>query len=131
MRKTLFAFLQDELFHCFKTRPPKICDKCCLVVCSETCPAGPNHSADCLTLSKLLVRRNTDVEKRFFELAPCLGVIRLIRLKKSGADPVNQLISARDKTFRLAEWEEKIVETLAGSNSLEGRSILASRIAIL
>jgi hypothetical protein len=58
-------------------------------------------------------------------------VIRLIRLKKSGADPVKQLISARDKTFRLAEWEEKIVETLAGSNSLEGRSILASRIAIL
>ena len=104
----------------FKNRPPKICPKCCLAVCSDTCCDGRVHSDDCQTLSKLLVRRNTDVEKRFHELAPCIGVIRLIRLKKVEGHPVNQLISARDESFPLSGWEKRIVETLASSNSAEG-----------
>ena len=78
---------------------------------------SPAHSDDCSSLSKLLILRNIDVQKRFVELAPCLGVIRLIQLKKNLDHPVNRLISARNESFELADWEKRIVETLTISGS--------------
>ncbi len=100
------------------------CSKCNLPICSEDCSDSPNHTDDCQPLSQLLREQPKDAETRFLTLAPCIGAIRLIRLKKKSDDPVNQLISGRDDSFQLPDWEEQIVKTLTNSK-FEGAFVLS------
>lgn len=122
---------------CFKKIPAtsKKCTNCNLPICDLKCSKNPVHKLDCPVLKDMFDdeeegQQQQQVRKPFGQIleqlllaSSCLGSLRLLRLRREQQNPISILENSRPSGCDLSEWEQDVVEMLAGCNLLTNDNV--------